>query len=179
MLREIWKPIPLSPGYEASSLGRVRSVDRYDHGARGGASRFLKGRILSPGKQKGGYLVVNVTRPSGRKVQRVHRLVAEAFLGDPPTPLHEVAHKDGDPSNNRVKNLRWATRSENHADKHEHGTALVGELAPNSKLTNSQVSEIRKRLKSGTTQKEIAGQYGVHRATITKISLGQRYKGVM
>lgn len=40
----------------------------------------------------------------------MHRLVAIAFLGDPPTPDHTVDHIDTDTTNNKVSNLRWATK---------------------------------------------------------------------
>jgi len=56
-----------------------------------------------------GYMRVQI---KGRQY-RVHRLVAEAFI-----PNHEnrteVDHIDRNPANNRVDNLRWATRSENN-----------------------------------------------------------------
>ena len=45
--------------------------------------------------------------------QRVHRIVAFAFLGDPPTEHHVVDHIDTNRRNNRPKNLRWLTRLEN------------------------------------------------------------------
>lgn len=45
--------------------------------------------------------------------QRVHRIVAYAFLGEPPTPLHVVDHIDTNRRNNRPENLRWLTRLEN------------------------------------------------------------------
>jgi len=44
---------------------------------------------------------------------RVHRIVATAFHGDPPTPKHVVDHIDTNRRNNRPENLRWLTRLEN------------------------------------------------------------------
>ena len=44
---------------------------------------------------------------------RVHRIVATAFHGDPPTPEHVVDHIDTNRRNNRPENLRWLTRLEN------------------------------------------------------------------
>lgn len=45
------------------------------------------------------------------KAVMVHRLIALAFLGPPPSAKHSVDHKDQDPGNNAVENLRWATAS--------------------------------------------------------------------
>src|SRR5574344_1598132 len=43
----------------------------------------------------------------------VHRIVATAFLGNPPTPQHVVDHIDTNRCNNRPENLRWVTKLEN------------------------------------------------------------------
>ncbi len=43
----------------------------------------------------------------------VHRIVAYAFLGEPPTAQHIVDHIDTNRQNNRPENLRWVTKLEN------------------------------------------------------------------
>lgn len=43
----------------------------------------------------------------------VHRIIATAFHGAPPTPKHVVDHIDTNKRNNRPENLRWVTRLEN------------------------------------------------------------------
>lgn len=45
--------------------------------------------------------------------KRIHRIVATAFHGTPPTPEHVVDHIDTNRQNNRPENLRWITRLEN------------------------------------------------------------------
>lgn len=44
---------------------------------------------------------------------RIHRIVATAFHGEPPTLEHVVDHIDTNRRNNRPENLRWLTRLEN------------------------------------------------------------------
>jgi hypothetical protein len=44
---------------------------------------------------------------------RVHRIVAVAFHGEPPTKEHVIDHIDTNKRNNRPENLRWVTRLEN------------------------------------------------------------------
>ena len=45
--------------------------------------------------------------------ERVHRIVALAFLGEPPTEQHIVDHIDTNRCNNRPENLRYLTKLEN------------------------------------------------------------------
>ncbi len=43
----------------------------------------------------------------------IHRIVATAYHGEPPTKDHVVDHIDTNKQNNRPENLRWVTRLEN------------------------------------------------------------------
>lgn len=45
--------------------------------------------------------------------EAVHRIVAFAFLGTPPSDDYVVDHKDTNRCNNRPENLRWVTKLEN------------------------------------------------------------------
>jgi len=56
----------------------------------------------------------------GGRSSLVHRLVARAFLGLPPTREHcDVNHKDRDRSNNHAENLEYVTRSYNIRHSYE------------------------------------------------------------
>ena len=110
---EIWKDIKgFEEFYEVSSLGRVRSKDRYYYQT-GFGWRSKKGRILSPNPNGNGYLCVELRKGDGKRNRRyIHRLVAETFIENP-NKLPQVDHIDYDRQNNAVLNLRWVTVSEN------------------------------------------------------------------
>jgi hypothetical protein len=168
---ELWRPIAGLEGfYSVSSLGRIRSEARVTAGPAG--KRYtVRERIMSPARKERGHLSVMVYAPGAARRLHVHRAVAFAFIGQAPTNLHEVAHNDGDPSNNAVENLRWSTRAENHADKVSHGTHNRGERHTLSKVSNAQVIEIRG---STMTAKEIAAAYGIHKKYASAIRAGSR-----
>lgn len=115
---EEWRPIEVYEGlYEVSSYGRVRSVDRYDS-----RNQFRKGKVLSPGKDKNGYLKVVLHCNGKCKTINVHRLVAQAFIPNPDN-LPMINHKDEDKTNNNVTNLEWCDVKYNL----NYGTARIRE----------------------------------------------------
>lgn len=123
-MQEIWKPIKNLEGlYEVSNFGNVRSVDRVieqenSHGT-GIMKRKLKGEMIHPFDNGHGYLVVNLPNGCKRKNHYVHRLVADAFLGEP-LKGQVINHKDYNTRNNDVRNLEWCTQKENVAHSIEH-----------------------------------------------------------
>jgi len=169
---ERWLPSPTSSDYEVSSLGNVRRVTASKRG-------HSAGMMLRPRPNKAGYLrICEAARGNGKQMDRyIHRLVCEAFLGPAPTSNHEVAHLDGDKSNNRASNLRWATHIENERDKNEHGTRLFGEAVAQAKLTPAKVVAIRKMI-GQASQRVIASQFGVCQMTISKIARRETWRCV-
>jgi hypothetical protein len=144
---EEWRPVSGYEGlYEVSSLGRVRSLDRWAQITPSCRCkpyrRFTPGKELKSAPHTSGYRSVCLWREGVQETALVHRLVCRAFHGEPPVGA-EAAHGDGSKRNNQSKNLRWASRSENQGDSFIHGTKPLGERHRNSKLTAMNVRAIR------------------------------------
>lgn len=162
---EIWKDIPGYEGkYQASNLGRIRSLDRKvgPPGKRGFKTK--KGQILRPGPTKSGHLYVVLGHKAAGSP--VHQLVARTFIGPRPEGT-EVCHNDGDPTNNRVENLRYDTRTNNILDVYRIGGRW-------RKLSLEDIKDIM-NAPADITGVSLAKQYGVSTTTVSRIRLG-RYK---
>lgn len=150
-----WRDI--NPDYSVSSDGEV------------GSRRRGKFRVMKPRDNGWGYSAVKICTDSGKRSVLIHRLVAEAFIGPPPTPLHSINHKNGIRADNRVGNLEWVTRSENnhHAYSVLGHKAARGEAHGHVKLTEANVREIRRRAGEGKTP--LGREFGVSPITIYEI----------
>lgn len=153
-MEEIWKDIKGYEGlYQVSNLGRVKRV-RTD--------RLLKGYKLT-----GGYLGVNLYKNSVGSTNKIHRLVAQAFIPNPENKP-QVNHIDEDKTNNVVSNLEWMTATENN----NHGTR-------NERISKMQsIPIIATNLKTGESQEfygscECARQLGLNQSSITDVLKGR------
>lgn len=114
---EQWRPVVGYEGlYEISDHGNARSLARID--AQGGRR---KPRMFSPSRMDiRGHLGIKTRRDGIVKSQYVHRLVLEAFVGPCPDGM-EACHWNDVADDNRLENLRWATRSSNRYDRVRNG----------------------------------------------------------
>lgn len=176
-MTEEWRPVVGFEGaYEVSSFGTIRSLARdvIVHRSGGQIIRRLSGQRIAPHLRPDGYSALPICINGIKHRLYVHRIVCEAFHG--PCPVgHEVAHNDGNRSNNCASNLRWATRRDNHADKIGHGTQRYGERIAWSKLTECAVREIRA---GSSTINDLAEKFGVSSGTVSKVRNGQRWRFV-
>lgn len=118
---ERWVPVVgYQDYYEVSDLGRVRGVDRVVPNPRTGSQR-VRGRILKQGRHPKGYPQVHLQANGIDRSQPVHRIVTAAFLGPCP-PGQEVRHGPSGQLDNRLTNLSYGTRRENHQDQRRDGT---------------------------------------------------------
>ena len=108
---DTWKPVVGYEGlYEVSNTGEVRSLERISEG-----DYLLKGKTLAQAKNAGGHHLVTLYKNRERSQRQVHHLVLEAFIGPRPEGYFGL-HWDDDPSNNKLENLRWGTKSDNSYD---------------------------------------------------------------
>jgi len=109
---EMWKDIPEYEGlYQVSNFGNVRSVERV--AGKNNTTRNIKGTSIEMCIDKGGYLFVRLWSCNSWKNFKVHRLVLRAFRPSN-NDILDVNHIDGNKKNNRISNLEWCTRAENH-----------------------------------------------------------------
>ncbi len=124
VLQEQWADVVGYEGlYQVSNTGYVRSCDRTVKSAPKVGFRVAKGGIIKRSLNGYGYLTVNLWRNGKGTTNRVHSLVARAFLGECPRSF-DVNHKDGVKTNNCVSNLEYCTRSANI--KHAYAIGLRG-----------------------------------------------------
>jgi hypothetical protein len=171
---EEWRSVPGYEGlYEVSNLGRLR---------RASASRMAPaGYILKQPLTWDGYPKCALWKRQRCWHTKTHRVVALAFLGSPPFPNAHVAHYDGDKTNNRLPNLRWATCAENEADKRRHGrtrAAQPGERHHMAKLTDELVRAMRRAAAGGRSFTAVADEFGVPRVTAYSAIVGNTWQTV-
>lgn len=162
-----WQPIPGWP-YEVSDTGRVR--------------RTAPGAKTWPGRERKLHKCGNgypfVTFKVGKRAQPflVHRLVACAFIGPPPSPKHEVNHINGDKEDNRAENLEWVTSSENKKHAFKNGLRPTAEDHPWSKITPGIVRQIRSiRRHTGLSQERIGDMVGLSQTHVGRILRGDAW----
>lgn len=97
---EAWKDISGYEGrYQVSNKGNVKSL-RYHRGT--------QEKLLVPGEDSDGYLHVLLYKDGKRRTCKIHRLVADAFIGNSDN-LPSINHKDENKHNNTVENLEYCS----------------------------------------------------------------------
>lgn len=150
-----WADIPGYEGlYSVSTSGAVYS--------------YRSGKNLRPGRMSSGHLSVSLGRRNSRCV---HELVLLTFIGPRPQGC-ECRHINGEPWDNRLNNLEWASRSKNTQDKKWHKGASTYVLTP------KDVRHIRRMYAEGAPGPHIASQFGVCDTTIYNVIHRKTHKDV-
>lgn len=110
MKEEIWKDIPgYETFYQASNLGRIRSVERkvpHRHGYCTRKSKIINGTLTPQG-----YISYRLANSNKTRGERAHRLIISAFHGK---STLIVDHINGKKTDNRLVNLRYCTSRMNN-----------------------------------------------------------------
>jgi len=110
---EIWVDIKDYEGiYQVSNLGRVKSLKRK---LKNGHNSFYitKEKILTPYKNKKGYLVVCLSKNRKSCVREIHQLVFFSFNPIEKKKGYDINHKGGVKENNYLNNLEYITHQKN------------------------------------------------------------------
>lgn len=95
---EEWKQIEGYDNYEVSTFGNVRNKTTQ--------------RLLKIKNNSNGYLYYALYKNNIQTNKFIHRLIGDAFIENPENKKY-IDHKDNNPQNNNISNLRWVTAHEN------------------------------------------------------------------
>ena len=149
---EKWKTIAEFPKYQISNLGRVKSTKR--------GTEY----ILNQYMDRYGYMYVRIFNIEHKCVnKKVHRLVAQAFLGNY-SPILQVNHINEIKTDNSVSNLEMCTNKYNC----NYGSRKIALAKP-----VEQYSLTGKFIKSWESSREIERQLGFAHACINACCKGK------
>lgn len=152
--------------YEVSEAGVVYSL-KY------GARRALVGPIGSHG-----YRAISLSDGKRKSIKTVHRIVLEAFVGRPPNGM-VTRHLNGLCLDNRLSNLCYGSYEENMADKLAHGTHNRGERNPRSRLTETDVRDMRRaREECELSYSQLAKAFGVTKNVAAQVVRRETWQDV-
>lgn len=178
-MTERWLPIVGYEGlYEVSDHGRVRGVPRMDEIEDSLGRRYRRpigGNLIKP-FFRNEYPRVNLKKDRKQASFLIHRLMLLTFVGPPPKEDWYGCHNNGEPTDNRLSNLRWASPKSNQADRKAHGTYQCGEDCPPAKLSEREAKEVLRRRQSGELLSSIADDYDISESQVSNIALGRTWR---
>ena len=162
-MNEIWKDIPEYEGmYQASNLGRVRSLDRLDS-----IGKRHSGKILSGYLDGHGYPTFHLWSNGTFKHAKGHHLVMLCFVGPRDEKL-VVDHINADRADNKLQNLRYITQRENSSRWQIKENGLPTGVLPSGKSNRfrAMCRDAKKKRHIGTfstaQEASIAYEYAVY-----------------
>lgn len=156
--QEEWRDVPNYEGYyQASNLGRIRSIKRTILTKKG--FRKIKGFIINPYvNKKNRYYSFSVSVCNVKKTINVHSFVYYAFnrLASVKKGYFVIDHIDNNPLNNKIENLQLVTNRINGSKDRINGTSkYVGVYwRKDRSIWQSQISINKKVIKILTHKNE-------------------------
>lgn len=172
---EKWKVIEFNNGvfrcnYAVSDHGRLVSF----------TTSIQEGDLLK-GTLMGGYPTLKL-KPEGKNLTLfIHRLVAEAFIPRRSVKQIFVIHLNYDKANNKLKNLKWASKEEMEAHQQKSPAVLAYRSINRKrghKLTEGAVKKIKQMIgdkKRKMTMKQIADHYEISEMQLYRIKSGENW----
>lgn len=157
----IWKPIKGFENYSISNTGLVKSIQRTVPVENGGrrVDKTINERILKPALAGMGYQFVCLSKNNIPSNKRIHKLVAEHFIGVKPDNL-VINHKDGNKLNNHIDNLEYVSKQKNTQHYHISKGKAIG------RVPIDHIPSIIKRIAEGEHCYKVAEEYKVTRNDI-------------
>ena len=173
-------------GYDGDYATGTRDNPSYAHAAWRSFEDRLKMRgwdVMTPtgcweirgSKHRQGYGLLKVKGST----KFAHRIAYEAWVGPIPEGL-VVRHKCDNPPCINPDHLEVGTQKDNAVDRETRGrrNPARGSRSGAAKLTEDSVSEIKRLLRAGVNQQEIANRFNVSRAAVTSIKTGKTWRHV-
>lgn len=181
---EKWKEISFPPKskpgkrYFVSNQGRLASSK----------GKFEEATILRTHTTPQGYVAFSMRIKGDNKKMLVHREVAKAFYGKPTAKQAYVIHLDYKKANNKLKNLKWATKEVQKAHEMKSPNVIKARLkrlndpaTRGHKLTVGKAKELKKKILDKNRKvsfSKLAIQYKVSEMQIYRIKRGELWRRV-
>lgn len=159
-----WKAHPKFKDYLATDDGRIVIVPRLRYAG--------SKRLWTP---KSRYLTFHPKLKNKTYAYTVHRFILETFIGPRPSDNHDGCHLNGNSQDNRLENLKWATKKENAFHKKAHGTSNEGSKHPMAILHEKDLPVIVRLKERGLTMQEISEVFGCSQATVSLFLRGETW----
>ncbi|WP_139957494.1 HNH endonuclease [Flavicella sediminum] len=169
---EVWKDLELVDNITTTKKYRISNMGRFSYELDG--KQVLAGKPLT-----NGYETLSLkNKDTMKKATRyVHKLVAQNFLEQGDGVF--VIHLNYDKLDNRVENLKWATKREK--EKHQFANPIYIDrvyVKGSAKLTEGRVRMIKKKVldpNRKTRMKMIAKQFGISEMQLYRIKTGENW----
>lgn len=177
--RQIIIEHPLQKKYAVSNQGRIISY----------TDDFLRGREIKCALADGFRVFRYQTRVDGKRKDKgflVYKLVAQYFIPHDNPERTMVLHLDYSRDNDRVENLKWATKREQIDFQSKNPNVIANKAriiefnkkADGAKLTSTQVIRIKKMLQrpdNKTRYVMIAKQFNITTQQLYRIRTGENW----
>jgi hypothetical protein len=179
---ELWKPLKFKG---AQSMRNKYAISSHGRAASYKEDVLADGKLLN-GSLTSGYRSLNLRLHEGNTTLYLHREVAKLFNPKPSPKQKYVVHLNHEKTDNRAKNLKWATQKE--VIEHQQKSPQRKEYKKSQvsrknglKLNESQVKNIKAILanpRRKLTHKQIAEKFNISPMTVYRIKSGENWSGI-